>query len=199
MCHKGVLLFALAATLAIGAPVAHAVALRPGKTTDSSVCDLGPNTTRFLASQTLVPAVAQPRDKISAYVRLAGTFVTEHCANGHLLILHGSTDVDSDSPALDEVAGSSCRVADIRRTEGQASDGPYTYGTFELRCTISKADEFKAKLKELEGKDPMEALKVRLAGSANRGDAASKAEPPTAKKDCAKLALGALVQGGTCK
>ena len=199
MSHKGVLLSAFAATLAVVATGAQAVALRPGKTTDTSVCDLGPNTTHFLASQTLIPAVAQSKDKIAAYVRLAGTFVTDHCSNGQLLILHGSTDVESDAQALDEVANSSCRVADIRRSEGQASDGPYTYTTFELRCTISKADQFKTKLREIESQDPMDALKARLAGAASRADASTRSEPTTGKKDCGKLTLGTLMQGGSCK
>jgi hypothetical protein len=198
MSGKYVLLSAVTASLALGSMSANAVAMRPGKTTDSSVCDLGPNTTRFIASQTLVPAAAQARDKIAAYVRLAGTFVTEQCANGQVLILHGSTDVDSDSPALDEVASSACRVADIRRSEGQASDGPYTYGTFELRCMISKLDEFKAKLRELESKDPIEALKGRLAGAA-RGDSSAAGGATSSKKDCDRMTLGTILQGGACK
>jgi hypothetical protein len=129
---------------------------------------------------------------------LAGTFVSEQCANGQVLILHGSTDVDSDSPALDEVASSACRVADIRRSEGQASDGPYTYGTFELRCMISKLDEFKAKLRELESKDPIEALKGRLAGAA-RGDSSAAGGATSSKKDCDRMTLGTILQGGACK
>lgn len=199
MTKQYVLLYAVAATLAaLSSASSHAVALRPGKSTDASVCDLGPNTTRFLASQVLVPASAPSPDKVAAYVRLAGAFVTEQCANGQMLILHGSTDVDSDAPALEEVANSSCVVADIRRTDGQASDGPYTYGTFEFRCTIRKLDEFRTKMRDLEVKDPMVALKARLV-DAGRGGDAGRAGGPATKKDCDKLTLGTLIVGGSCK
>jgi hypothetical protein len=201
MSKQCVLLYVVVATLGafISAPL-HAVALRPGKTTDASVCDLGPNTARFLSSQVLVPASAASTDKVAAYVRLAGAFITGHCSNGQMLILHGSTDVESDSPALEEVANSSCVVADIRRSEGQTSDGPYTYGTFEFRCTIQKLDAFRAKLTELEAKDPLEGLKARLANAAQPGNPLPKGgAAPAAKSDCSKLTLGSIVQGGTCK
>lgn len=198
MFHKGVLLFALAATLAVGATVVQAVSLRPGKATDSSVCDLGPNTTRFLGSQVLIPAVASPKDKIAAYVRLAGLFVTDHCSNGQLLILHGTTDVDSDGPALEEIANSSCRVADIKRSEGQAADGPYSYGTFEFRCSITKLDDFKTKLSSAEAQDPLDSLKGRLAAAARTAGSGDR-KAVNAEKDCQKVTLGTLVQGGNCK
>lgn len=196
MFRKGVLLFGLAATCCV--MPALAASLRPSKTTDSSVCDLGPNTTRFLGSQVLIPAAASSKDKVDAYVRLAGLFITEKCANGQLLILHGNSDVESDRPALEEVANSSCRVADIKQSEGQASDGPYTYGTFEFRCSITKLDEFKAKLKMVEAHDPLESLKSRLAASARSGRPADT-KGPSPEKDCQKVTLGTLVQGGNCK
>lgn len=199
MSKQCVLLHAVAATLTALSSASSAVALQPGKATDASVCDLGPNTTRFLASQVLVPASAPSPDKVAAYVRLAGAFITEHCANGQLLILHGSTDVESDAPALEEVANSSCVVADIRRTDGQASDGPYTYGTFEYRCAIRKLDAFRAKLKELEAKDPIEGLKSRLTNAAQPGNSSATGGAPADKKDCSKLTLGSILQGGSCR
>jgi hypothetical protein len=199
MFWKGVLLFSLAATACAFGPAASAVALRPGKATDSSVCDLGPNTSQLLGSQVLVPAVANPKDKLAVYVRLAGLFVTERCMNGQVLILHGNSDVDTDRPALEEVANSSCRVADIKLSEGQASDGPYTYGTFEFRCSITKLDEFKAKLKSAESQDPLEALKGRLAAAARSGRPASESKKSSPEKDCRKVTLGTLIQGGDCK
>lgn len=199
MPHNSALLLAFAASLALGPLTSSAVSLRPGKTTDASVCDLGPDTTTFLGQQVLVPATANGNDKISAYVRLAGAFVAEHCSNGQLLLLQGSTDLPSDGPALNEVASSSCMVADIRRSEGRASNGPYTYGTFELKCPISKLEQFRAKLQGLEAQDPMTALKARLAaaGSAPPGGAASTSKPE--KKDCDKATLGTLLLGGSCK
>ena len=54
---------------------ALAVALRPNKTTDDSVCDLTHHTNLYLGSKTLVPSVAQTKDKVDAYFRLAGEFV----------------------------------------------------------------------------------------------------------------------------
>jgi hypothetical protein len=198
MLRKGVLLLSIGASLLAAPLVSQAVALRPGKTTDASVCDLGPNTTRFLSSQVLVPAVASSKDKVAAYVRLAGLFITEHCASGQILILHGAADVDSDRPALEEVANSSCRVADIQKSEGQASDGPYTYGTFELRCSITKLDEFKARLRSAEAQDPLEQLKGRLAAAA-RNSGSSDRKAPAQEKDCQKVTLGTLIQGGNCK
>lgn len=199
MLSKGVLLLGLIASLCAVSGETAAVALRPGKTTDPSVCDLGPNTTRFLGSQVLVPAVANSPDKIAAYSRLAGAFIVQNCTNSQLLILHGTTDVDSDRSALEEVANSSCRVADVRQTEARASEGPYSYGTFELRCNISKLDELKAKLQTLEVQDPFEALKARLAGSANHPTTASSRGTSVDKKGCEKLTLGTLMQGGACE
>lgn len=47
---------------------ALAVALRPNKTTDDSVCDLTHHTNLYLGSKTLVPSVAQTKDKVDAYL-----------------------------------------------------------------------------------------------------------------------------------
>lgn len=68
---------------------ALAVALRPNKTTDDSVCDLTHHTNLYLGSKTLVPSVAQTKDKVDAYFRLAGEFVASKCKNGQLLMVRG--------------------------------------------------------------------------------------------------------------
>ena len=186
--------------MAIGTP-AFSVALRPGKMTDSSVCDMGHNTNGYLGGKMLVPAVAAPRDQIDAFFRMASTFVATNCANGQLLILQGSADVDVDEPSLTQVANSACTVADVKRTDSIASRGDYTYPTCELRCTIVKHLELRKKLAELEQADPMEALKGRLMRSLHdaSGSTTSSGAGTTTKKDCGRLTLGSLLQGGSCK
>ena len=94
---------------------ALAVALRPNKTTDDSVCDLTHHTNLYLGSKTLVPSVAQTNDKVAAYFRLAGEFVAGKCKNGQLLMLQGDSASNVDVRSLTELANSSCAVASIRR------------------------------------------------------------------------------------
>lgn len=185
--------------LLLASDLSSAVSLVPGRATDSSVCDLGPNTTRFFASKVLIPAVAPPEDQVAAQFRLAGQFVAENCSDGQVLIVGGSADVDTDSPALTQLASSSCRVADVRRTEGSGSIGPYAYVTFELRCPITKVAELKSELAELEAKDPLASLKVRLANSARAPARSSSSSSPAAQKDCNAITLGSLVGGGGCR
>lgn len=74
---------------------ALAVALRPNKTTDDSVCDLTHHTNLYLGSKTLVPSVAQTKDKVDAYFRLAGEFVAGKCKNGQLLMVRGTRQATS--------------------------------------------------------------------------------------------------------
>lgn len=121
---------ALAAGLMLMGATASAVALRPGKATDTTVCDLGHNTNGFLGGKMLVPAVAASKDQVDAYFRMAASFVAANCANGQVLILQGSADVDVDAPSLMQVANSSCMAADVKRTESTASRGDYSYPTF---------------------------------------------------------------------
>ena len=193
--------FAVATGLMAVGTAALAVALRPGKVTDSSVCDMGHNTNGYLGGKMLVPAVAAPKDQVDAFFRMASTFVATNCANGQLLILQGSADVDVDEPSLMRVANSACTVADVKRTESTASRGDFTYPTFELRCTIVKHSELRKQLAELEQADPMEALKGRLIRSMQdaSGDTTSRGPSTTTKKDCGRLTLGVLLQGGACR
>ena len=63
-------------------PTAEAVALRPNKATDDSVCDLAHDTIGFLGGSLLIPAGASQSDQVDAYFRLASTFVALKCADG---------------------------------------------------------------------------------------------------------------------
>ena len=130
---------------------AEAVALRPNKATDDTVCDLSHNTNAFLGGSVLIPGDAPYKDQFDAFFRLAATFVATKCANGQLLILQGSSSVSVDRPTLTEVANAACTVAAVSRTEVSV---PFIAGEsrpgFELRCVISKREELAAKLAELE-------------------------------------------------
>lgn len=180
---------------------ALAVALRPNKTTDDSVCDLTHHTNLYLGSKTLVPSVAQTKDKVDAYFRLAGEFVAGKCKNGQLLMVQGDSASNVDIRSLTELANQSCAVAAISRTEVTLSLGDLTYPGFELRCTILKHAELVDKLNSLERADPMESLKNRLAAAAQQGDRGpSRTDSGSqAKKDCDKMTLSSILQGGSCK
>ena len=180
-----------------------AVSLRPGRTTDLSVCDMAHNTNGFFGGKLLVPAVAAPKDQVDAYFRMGATFVASDCSDGQVLILQGSSDVDVDTPSLTQVAYSACKVADVKRTESLASAGDYSYPTFELRCTIVKHGALRKQLSDLELTDSMESLKARLARSveeARKADSPRGTNAGTAK-DCGKLTFGSVIagMGGHCK
>lgn len=177
-----------------------AVALRPNKATDDSVCDLSHDTNAFLGSTVLVPAVASTKDQIDAFFRLSASFVAAKCSNGQVLILQGVSSINIDAPSLSQVASSSCSVASIVRTEMISSYGGRSKPSFELRCTISKHDELVHKLADLERTDPMESLKARMV-AAVRGveqDTAPNVKPSQDKKDCNKVTLATLLRGGSC-
>ena len=183
------------------AQAAHAVALRPNKSTDDSVCDLTHHTNLYLGSTMLIPAVATQKDQADAYFRLAGQFVANKCRNGQMLIVQGSSSSNIDVRSLTEVANSSCAVASIARTEVQLSYANVTEPGFELRCTILKRDELAARLNELEKTDPMDALRARMLEEVRKaeGSAAPNAPNATSKKDCGKVTLATLLTGGSCK
>ena len=178
-----------------------AVSLRAGKATDASVCDMGHNTNGYFGGKMLVPAAAAPKDQVDAFFRMASDFIATSCVNGQVLILQGSADVDVDTPSLMQVANSSCMAADVKRTESTASRGDYTYPTFELRCTIVKHAELQRQLADLERADPMDSLKARLVRAAQgaSGTTISSGSGAASKKDCGKLTLGSILQGGSCK
>jgi len=182
-------------------PTAEAVALRPNKATDDSVCDLAHDTIGFLGGSLLIPAGASQSDQVDAYFRLASTFVALKCADGQLLIVQGMSGSSIAPVTLRNVASSACAAATVARTEITVPLGGRVFPGFELRCVISKRDELAAKLSQLEQADPMSALKARLqaaardpaAGTANSSGVASEA------KDCDKVTLASLLQGGACK
>lgn len=190
---------ALATCFAVGS--AEAVALRPNKATDDSVCDLAHDTNLFLGSRTFVPSAASKKDQIDAFFRLAATFVATKCRNGQLLIVQGATASNIDVQSLTEVANSSCPVASVTRSEVRLPLGDVTQAGFELRCTILKHDELVTKLNELERTDSMDALKARLASAAQQGDRGPSKTDTTSesKKDCGKMTLASVLQGGSCK
>lgn len=179
---------------------AEAVALRPDKATDDSVCDLAPNTNGYLGRKMLVPAVASPKDQIDAYFRMASSFIATHCKDGQALILQGSSDVSVDAPSLTQVANSACIVAGVTRSESATAAGDRTVPGFELRCTIAKHGELVQKLADLERNDPMNALKARMVGAVQQAEQGSRtSNSGTTKKDCNKVTLATLLQGGNCK
>jgi hypothetical protein len=181
---------------------AEAVALRPNKATDDTVCDLSHNTNAFLGGSVLIPGDAPYKDQFDAFFRLAATFVATKCANGQLLILQGSSSVSVDRPTLTEVANAACTVAAVSRTEVSV---PFIAGEsrpgFELRCVISKREDLAAKLAELERADPLDSLKARLQAAARdpSGSGRASAAPSDKNKDCGKMTLASLLQGGGCK
>ena len=97
---------------------------------------------------------------------------------------------------------SACTVAAVSRTEVSV---PFIAGEsrpgFELRCVISKREELTAKLAELERADPLDSLKARLQAAARdpSGSGRASAAPSDKNKDCGKMTLASLLQGGGCK
>ena len=200
--HRLLISACAAALLTTLNDTAEAVALRPNKATDDTVCDLSHNTNAFLGGSVLIPGDAPYKDQFDAFFRLAATFVAAKCANGQLLILQGSSSVSVDRPTLTEVANAACTVAAISRTEVSV---PFIAGEsrpgFELRCVISKREELATKLAELERADPLDSLKARLQAAARdpSGSGRASAAPSDKNKDCGKMTLASLLQGGGCK
>ena len=182
-------------------PTAEAVALRPNKATDDSVCDLAHDTIGFLGGSMLIPSSAPHGDQVDAYFRLASTFVALRCANGQLLIVQGMSGSAIAPVALQKIASSACAGATVGRTEITAPLGGRTFPGFELRCVISKHNELAAKLSQLEQADPMSTLKGRLQAAARGPDGGTQSGngAATQSKDCDKITLVALLQGGACK
>lgn len=188
----------IAAVILLVSSAAPAVALRQEKATDASVCDLGPNTNPVLARRMLIPADAQSKDQIEAYFRLAATFVVNSCSPGQLLVVHGDAGQHVDVASLTQLANSACVVSSIQRTEVPFTYAGRTRPGFELRCPIMKKDELAQKLVDAERTDPTDSLRARMAGTQQVEQGSSGA---ATKKDCAKVTLATLVQGGSrdCK
>jgi hypothetical protein len=195
----------VAASVTLGATTpAGAVALRPNKSTDDTVCDLTHHTNAYLGSKTLVPSVASSNDQIDAYFRLAAQFITSNCRDGQLLMLQGNASSSIDTRSLNEVASSACTIASVARSDVTLTGGGMTRPGFELRCTIVKHDELVKKLEELERTDPMESLKARMYEAVRRAEggsaAASNAEASKASsqsgRDCSKLSFSSIFYRG---
>jgi hypothetical protein len=182
-------------------PTAEAVALRPNKTTDDSVCDLAHDTIGFLGGSMLIPSSASQTDQVDAYFRLASTFVAAKCANGQLLIVQGMSGSSIAPGALQKVASSACAAAAVVRTEITVPLGGRGVPGFELRCVISKRDELAAMLTQVEQADPMSALMARLQAAARDPAGGTPSSHGTAGegKDCDKFTLASLLQGSACK
>lgn len=86
-----------------------------------------------------------------------------------------------------------------RAVANEASRGDYTYPTFELRCTIVKHAELQKQLADPERADPMDSLKARLVREAQGARGTTSSSGAASKKDCGKLPLGSILQGGSCK
>jgi hypothetical protein len=188
MLDRSLLTACLAAFLTAYQSPAYAVALRPGKVTDATVCDLAPNTIGFLGGSLLIPAAAAKRDQVDAYFRLSASFVAQKCSDGQILILQGMSDLAVAAESLVQLANSACAVATVVRSEVSI---PFLGGSepgFELRCPITKRNALGAHLGELERADPLESLKARLQGAAR-----------VESVDCDKVTLASLLQGGACK
>ncbi len=137
--RRVLVLCTVAASVTLGATTpAGAVALRPNKSTDDTVCDLTHHTNAYLGSKTLVPSVASSNDQIDAYFRLAAQFITSNCRDGQLLMLQGNASSSIDTRSLNEVASSACTIASVARSDVTLTGGGMTRPGFELRCTIVK-------------------------------------------------------------
>lgn len=196
-----VLLASLWGLLASLSQPTEAVALRPGKATDGSVCDLAHDTNAYLGSVVLVPAAASSKDQIDAFFRLAATFVATKCSNGQVLILQGSSSIGVDAPSLTQVANSTCAADGVTRTEVVMPIAGRSKPGFELRCTITKHDDLVLRLADLERSDPMDSLKARMYAAVQQsGQGPASGTPSTqSRKDCGKVTLASLLQGGSCK
>jgi hypothetical protein len=199
MLDRSLLTACLAAFLTAYLSPAYAVALRPGKVTDATVCDLAPNTIGFLGGSLLIPAAAAKRDQVDAYFRLSASFVAQKCSDGQILILQGMSDLAVAAESLVQLANSSCAVATVVRSEVSI---PFLGGSepgFELRCPITKRNALGAHLGELERADPLESLKARLQGAARVESVPAPAGISDKKTDCDKVTLASLLQGGACQ
>jgi len=156
-----ILLFSL-----IHAHPAVAVSIRPNKPTDATVCDLGPNTTSYLAKLVFVSADARPEDQLEVLYRAGASFVASHCKDGQILVLHGESARRLEASALEKIAASSCAVANIARTDvPYVSNLSKTLPGFELRCPISKQAQLSA---EMDGMDRAESLETFIKRTATR-------------------------------
>lgn len=199
MKSSGLLVMSLAMAAAASGAV-WAASLRLDKRTDATVCDLAPNTTEVLGRKAFVPANVRVEERSEAYMRLAFRFIAASCSNHQLLILHGEDALAPDAKYMPNVAGELCTSAEIVRTEVTSTSiisGEPLRG-FELRCRITKFEQFKASFQANEMRDPTEDFIGRLQKQRPDGQnlTGSKAED---KRDCGKMTLSSVFTGSSCR
>lgn len=193
--------FRIIGTILLGSLIPHlaqAWCLGPrGCVTDDSVCDMGHNTTNFLASRTFVWS-ENPR-KIEIYTRLSAAQILEHCKEGQQLVLHSDGRLSMDERILSDVAKSFCRVSGISRSPVHAVEpisGEATVGV-ESKCIISKMEEARASYLERE----KQTNTATLVEEGNRNPAATAPERvlDTASRqtadrpECGRIGAGVLM------
>lgn len=172
-----------------------------GRTTDDSVCDLGPRTTERISQRQLIPA--RSPDEALIYERLITKRIIDNCRNGQVLILHTDHSDHIDERALPEVSKGFCTAAGISRTNMPSVDeisGAPRVG-FEIKCTITKFKEATESYLAAESKrstDSMlqEAYRVIDQRNAQGGNPDSASSKP----DCSKITMATIFFGGSgCK
>ena len=105
-----------------------------------------------------------------------------------------------DANSLSQLANSSCSVSAVSRTEITVSFVGHAQPGFELCCPISKHDELVQKLADLERTEPMDSLKARMYAAVQQEQGSGPSGTSSqGKKDCSKVTLASLLQGGSCK
>lgn len=137
-------------TFTVSSVQAVALAQKP---TDDSVCDLSTMTTYRLSQRTFVEA--RTRDENIIYARLALRFITSHCKNGQLLLLHSEDGIAFDDQYFRVVTAQLCSVSKVTREAASTQEYPQA---FVMRCPISKLKEATAALAEMEKAKPTEAM-----------------------------------------
>lgn len=177
-----------------------ATALRSGRTTDASVCDLGPDTSFVISSKVLIPASVRSDLQAQAYLRVATKFIADSCANAQTLIVRSEDSISPDPQYLPEVAARACVVADIQRTNITSQVDEREEHGFELRCVITKLDTLKTEVAERERTSPTDAFLAKLqqqAAASGSGESPAPGQAP--KKNCSKMTLASILTGGNCK
>lgn len=192
------------ATLCWWSSLCPAAALAQSKVTDDSVCDLSPGTTEELAYRNFISADFPVEQKALGYRRLASNFIAHHCAQGQTLILQSRYSTDLDAHYLSDLAAGLCTVSDVMRADVTSLENFTNKRVvgYELRCRISKLEQFRKQLQVDESAEPTQALIARLRAkpatprSSAIQDGNSNSETTPRSNDCGKLTLAATMFGG---
>jgi hypothetical protein len=178
-----------------------AVSLRKNKVTDDSVCDLAPNTNEVLARQALVPAQMSDDLQVAAYERLARRWIATSCAQGQQLVLHSPGGDRVDERSLTNLANSLCTAAAVTRVatlSRSAATGVEKRG-LEIRCIISKYDNFRAAFLEAEASQSTEAYLQQLRAGLGPAPKEAASSAPRASAECPKMNAAGVLVGGPCR